>query len=91
MYTKYIMRMLILFYLLSSFLSATHIHYDNDAVNDECQICIVVNNFNSADIPETHTLASITFTIRAIVNDEIHIFSTTIYRGFYSQAPPLFS
>jgi len=44
-------RCLLLFYLSSSYLSATHIHTDALKSNSDCKVCIVVKNLNSGDVP----------------------------------------
>ncbi len=63
-------------------------HHECDEHSDTCEVCIVVNNFHSADLPNsTIEIPSVEYT-----HDEIklhHISPVThIYKGFYSTAPP---
>ncbi len=81
----------LLFYLLSSFLSATHIHNDEHVSHNDCKICIVVKNLHSADAPNIATLPL----IDAIHYQKIAIYHSlfvrAIEKGFDAHAPPLFS
>jgi hypothetical protein len=46
-----IVRVVLFFYLSSSYLSATHIHKNSLEHNSDCKICIVVKKLNSGDAP----------------------------------------
>lgn len=82
---------LLLFYLFSSYLGASHVHYDGHTSQDDCQVCLVVKNLHSADLP-TGDILSI---IESSVAEKIHclqdIVLSTLYKGFDAHAPPLFS
>lgn len=87
----FIIRILFLFYLSSSYLTATHIHDDGEDHFDACEVCVIVKHFHSADIPNEHIIIS----PLEYNHDEIrchHISLVThICKGFYSTAPPLHS
>ena len=86
-----LIRFLLLFYLSSSFLSATHIHKDPLTVHDDCKVCIVVKNLNSGDIPSFGSLEFIVLLPEQIRPTPKQVHSTVINKGFFSHAPPLFS
>jgi len=84
-----IIRFILLFYLTSAYLSATHIHTDAIESHNDCKICIVVKNINSGDIPnsEPETLDYL-FNYEPIVY-HIKENKKTILKGFNANAPPL--
>jgi len=58
---------------------------------DECQVCIVVKNFQSADVPSLAIeVASLDFYFTALVPKP---FDVIVYldKGYYSTAPPRYS
>ena len=77
--------------MLSSFLSATHIHSDEHLAHNNCKICIVVKNLHSGDTPDSVTLS----TIESIYHQEIALSYSlpvqVVEKGFDAQAPPRFS
>ena len=86
-----LIRFLLLFYLSSSFLSATHVHEEHSNAHDDCKVCIVVKNLNSGDVPSFETLD---FTL--LLPEQIILCPKTldirlINKGFFSHAPPFFS
>jgi len=64
-------------------------HHDCEDHSDACEVCVIVKNFHSADIP----YAPIIIPPFEYAHDEIrghHISPVThISKGFYSTAPPL--
>ena len=72
----------------SSSVSALHIHTDDEALADTCQICLIVKIFQSADIPDF----GIEIPLFDAVYDAIeHTYSYTdasVCKGYYSTAPP---
>ena len=86
-----LIRFLLLFYLSSSFLSATHIHNDHIMAHDDCKVCIVVKNLNSGDVPSFETLDFLVVLPEQILLTPEQLQATVIDKGFFSHAPPLFS
>ncbi len=80
--------MLLLLFLVTSYLTATHIHHDDKSHEDGCEVCIVIHNFHSADIPNS----TINIPFIPYIYDEIKIYHsspvTYINKGYYSTAPP---
>ena len=86
-----LIRFLLLFYITSSFLSATHTHKDPLTVHDDCKVCIVVKNLNSGDVPSFETLDFVVLLPEQIRLKPKQFHSTTKDKGFFSHAPPFFS
>lgn len=53
---RMIINFILLFYVTSSFLSATHFHADALEHND-CKVCIVHKNLNIGDVPEVQLIS----------------------------------
>ncbi|SFV62404.1 hypothetical protein MNB_SV-12-931 [hydrothermal vent metagenome] len=84
-----VVRLLLLFYLSSSYLSATHIHKDTIGTNSHCKVCIIVKNLNSGDLPNTQIdNLSCSYNYEPIIF-EIQKTIKNILKGFNSNAPPL--
>ena len=85
---RFLVKILVVFYLLSSYLSATHIHQDSSDTQEKCPICIFVKNFQSGDVV-------IALVLLLIFTPLFTRFFNTLMRrrevlkGFNSQAPPL--
>jgi len=88
---KHFVRILLFFYLFSSFVSASHIHHDADTSQDNCSVCIVVKNLNSGDITPSVTLDKIVYTYSTILPLVMHYTQYANFKYIYSQAPPTFS
>ena len=86
-----LIRFLLLFYLSSSFLSATHTHKEQLTVHDDCKVCIVVKNLNSGDVPLFETLDFVELLPEQILLTPKQLQTTVVDKGFFSQAPPFFS
>jgi len=84
-----IVRLLLFFYLSSSYLSATHTHKDTIETNSHCKICIIVKNINSGDLPNTQ-IDNLTYAYSyEPIIFKIQKTTKTILKGFHSNAPPL--
>ncbi len=85
-----IIRSIFLFYLLASYLNATHIHMEESAHADDCKVCMVAKVFQSADVPDT----SLPHTIALPVHRSLYIAErsnvSACIKGFLSTAPPSF-
>ncbi len=86
-----LIRFLLLFYISSSFLSATHVHEEDAHAHDDCEVCIVVKNLNSGDVLSFEILDFMLVLPERIVLTAEQVGSTVIDKGFFSHAPPLFS
>ena len=86
-----LIRFLLLFYISSSFLSATHIHKKTLTLHNDCKVCIVVKNLNSGDVPSFETLDFVVLLPEEILLTPKQLHSTVIDKGFFSHAPPFFS
>jgi len=66
-------------------------HHEHASSSDTCKVCVVVKNFNSSDIPK-FGIELFTFdNLYDIVYLSHFYFHTTVFKGYYSTAPPLFS
>lgn len=85
----FLLKILFLFYLTSSYLSAVHIHHSDEAHADNCQVCIVVKILQNADLPPCEFDISI-LTIHYDAPETVcHDVGTSLFKGYYSTAPPL--
>ncbi len=82
-------KIVIFLFLSTSYLSAIHIHHDSDKHKNKCEVCIVINNFLSADIPNNN-IYSIVFEHNYFY-EKILKESNIIYinKGYFSTAPPI--
>jgi len=91
MHQKHFIRILLFFYLFSSFLSATHIHHDALESHADCKVCIVVKDMHSADIPSFHTFSIELPCYLTISKPKNTYYVSQITKGYNAHAPPLFS
>lgn len=89
---RFVIRLLLFFYLTSSYLSATHIHDDALEHHADCKVCIVAKNLHGGDTPNLE-LECLTCDCNYVI---ITLFknpfiNTIIFKGFNATAPPLFS
>ena len=84
-----ITRFLLVFYLSSSYLSATHIHHDTLEVHGDCKVCIVVKNLNSGDVPNTQPNNLTCIYCYEPIAIKIAKVKRSILKGFNANAPPL--
>ncbi|MCF6207167.1 MAG: hypothetical protein L3J47_09790 [Sulfurovum sp.] len=85
---RFIVKTLLLFYLLSSYLSATHIHSSDEAHADSCSVCIVAKTLQSVDVIQADiSLAELPYI--HVHRNVLHLrLSLLVYMGYFSTAPP---
>ena len=90
-YNLGITRILILFYLLGSFVSTTHIHQDANEVHTDCKVCHLSNTMHGGDIVAEPLVAIVLpdYELPLSFLNLSHV--NPILKGFYSQAPPFSS
>ncbi|HIC78067.1 MAG TPA: hypothetical protein EYP02_02680 [Sulfurovum sp.] len=83
---------MILFYLVTSFTSATHIHMYDEKHIDDCQICVIVQVF-SGDVPPKYEIDFSCEICTYLIETAINRLTIKIsyLKGFFSQAPPSLS
>ena len=86
-----IAKLLLFFYLLSSYLSAAHIHKDTLASHDDCKVCIVVKNLHSGDAPATFAQPLVAWDTVVVVSLWHDTVVAAPKKGFDAHAPPRFS
>lgn len=83
-----LMKIFLLLFLVSNTVAASHIHHDDPDHGQECEICVIVNHFHSADVP--HSAADIV--LIAYGFDEITLQHDDLVKlalkGYCSTAPP---
>ncbi len=87
---SFLLNAIVLFYLSSSFLSATHFH-DDALEQDDCKVCIVHKNLNSADVPTTSTLNLACEYCYETILFHTSTHAKSILKGFNANAPPYLS
>ena len=84
-----LIRFLLLFYLTSSYLSATHIHNDAIEQHTKCQVCILAKNLNGTDIPSFDSgCLDCCYRYELIVTTQ-RDYQQIILKGFNANAPPI--
>ena len=91
MHQKHFVRILLFFYLFSSFVSATHIHHESLKADADCKVCIVVKNLHSADVPSAYTFESLLPYNLITLAPQNKCYASQIIKGYNAQAPPSFS
>jgi len=81
---------LLFLFLSSSYVSATHMHSTDSHHQDNCDICVIINNFHSGDISLlSFVIDAIEYNYECIqLNESFYIYQ--IFKGFNSTAPPSF-
>jgi len=88
----FIVRLLLFFYLTSSYLSATHIHKDGLEHHPDCKICIITKNLHTGDTPNLDIgCLTCDCNYEMIVSFKNPLITITIFKGFNANAPPYFS
>ena len=91
MHQKHFVRILLFFYLFSSFVSATHIHHDALKSPVDCKVCIVVKNLHSTDVPSSYTFESeLPYYLTILTLQNIY-YDLQVIKGYNTHAPPHFS
>jgi len=85
-----IIRLLLFFYLTSSYLSATHIHKNIAQQHSDCKVCIVVKNLHAPDIPNSD-IYCISDNFYEKIEFHQLLVTTISLKGFNSHAPPILS
>jgi len=77
-------------YIVTAFLSATHVHADETDHHDNCDVCIIMHNFIGTDIPPSDTLVAILDApyICALYQETSRF--TACEKPYHAQAPPNF-
>ena len=85
-----IVRLLLFFYLTSSYLSAIHIHSDALEQPNECKVCLVVKNLHSGDA-STVSLDNLGcwYCYEPLIFENFYT-SPYLLKGFNANAPPYF-
>ncbi len=86
---KMITRLLLLFYILGAFASATHIHKDVTGVHTDCKICLLSNSMHGGDVVAEPLVAIVLSNYELPLNFLYLSYVSPIPKGFYAQAPPL--
>jgi len=88
---KTISHLLLLFYLLGTFASATHIHHESANIHADCKICLLSNTMHGGNVAEEQspTLLLSSYLIEVTPPFLSHI--SLISKGFHAQAPPFSS
>ena len=86
-----IVRLLLFFYLTSSYLSATHIDKNVTQQHSDCKVCIIVKNLHAPDIPHSDVSCIHYDNFYEKILFHQQIVTTIALKGFNSHAPPIFS
>jgi hypothetical protein len=86
-----VIRLLLFFYLTSSYLSAIHIHSSVQHSHPDCKVCILVKNLNSSDTPNSTTEIAECNNCYEFLSFQESIIGRILLKGFNSQAPPKLS
>ena len=89
-FQQIIVKFLLFFYLTSSYLSATHVHHDALEQHNDCKVCIVVKNIDTADVPTFDVLFFNTLLNEKTVLLKKSLVPISLNKGFNATAPPLF-
>jgi hypothetical protein len=87
----FFIKIFLFLFLASNTVAASHIHHDDPDHGQECEICLIVNNFHSADVPHSAvdiSMIAYGFDETALQHD--HVLKLTL-KGYYSTAPPVSS
>jgi len=88
---RFIIRLLLFFYLTSSYLSAIHIHADDTIEDADCKVCIVVKNITGLDTTSSDCILSVSFVESNLKVKEERVLPRTTSKGYFSHAPPFVS
>ena len=86
----YIIRLLLFFYLTSSYLSATHIHSKVQHSHPDCKVCILVKNLNSSDTPNSAIAIMECDNCYETLSFQEKRVDKVLLKGFDANAPPFF-
>ncbi len=84
----FLIKILILLFLGTSYLTASHIHHDDVDHDEGCEVCVVINNFHSGDIPHsTVEIPSVEYSYDEIAQYDNYPLKH-LPLGYCSTAPP---
>ncbi|WP_304543393.1 hypothetical protein [Sulfurimonas microaerophilic] len=83
-----ISQIVLVFFLASSYLSASHVHLDNSCDDTDCDICIVVKNFQNISLDTSENSPVFIPFHYELIEPEISIALAVNFKGFFSTAPP---
>ncbi|WP_296824620.1 hypothetical protein [Sulfurovum sp.] len=88
---KTILHLFLLFYILGTFASATHIHHESANIHTDCKICLLSNTMHGGNIAEEQAPALLlpAYIIEVVPPFFSHV--SLISKGFHAQAPPFSS
>ncbi|MEA1952887.1 MAG: hypothetical protein U9O24_00655 [Campylobacterota bacterium] len=86
----FLYQIVLLLFLGSSYITVTHIHHHDSNHHDDCEVCILISNFHSADISlSCIVIPFIEFSYEKVKHYQ-SFFIRKISKGFNSTAPPFF-
>jgi len=85
---RFIVKIVLLVYLLSGYLHAAHIHSSHEAHSQECKVCVVAKTFHSADIPPAPFAAVSLSLCRAEARGVSLAVISPLEKGYFFTAPP---
>jgi len=84
----FFIKILLLLFLTSSTLTASHIHHDDLDHEEGCEVCVLVHNFHGVDLPHsTIEISSVEYSDDETAFHEYYFLKYT-FKGYYSTAPP---
>lgn len=83
-----IVKLLMVFYVFFSFVSATHTHHDCEEHFDDCQICVIVKAYSGTDTPFDSIVLEYDFTSYLTESFSSASINILNLKGFFSHAPP---
>jgi len=87
---RYHMHVILFFYLFSAYAGATHIHHDTFIVQDNCKVCVVAKNLHGNDITVAAPLLEEVNSLFDVISVSSEMVTTFLFKGFDSNAPPVF-
>jgi hypothetical protein len=84
-------RLLLLGFIVIGMLLSSFHHHGNGLVSDDCKICVVQHNLDSAGSVESYTLEELNTKIDISTDYENGVHNARLNFNFLSRAPPSFS
>ena len=82
------MKIVLFLFFVSNTIASSHIHHHDSEHDHECEVCVIVNNFHSADVPPSAVvIASAAYSFYEVPLEHNYFFKHTL-KGYYSTAPP---
>jgi len=83
-----IVRLLLFFYLTSSYLSAIHIHKERLKPPADCKVCIVIKNLHGKDLAPQNSIDIDENNYYQLIDFQQQIRRALLLKGFDANAPP---